>query len=299
MLIRPWVDGDAGAVTALLDTAADPLWAAQGHRLHGPDRDGARRRRTLIATEADRVVGAVTVARNEIHPGRLSCGVEVAAGHRRRGIGRALIQAALATRPDPLPLVGKVRVRDASAMALGRAVGASTYQRCPDPTVDPTDNRLAQWIHAQAAPSDVDVRGLAGEAPDVLARAFADLYLWVHERWSRVGSRAALAQIAAATVAEADLGLSAGGWAEGRLAAVVFAFDDGESIQLVAETLRRDTPDGIALLAATVAATLDRARSRSIGAVSFDGHDDDPHLAPVLASLPIVSADPLLLLEIG
>ncbi|MDQ1743866.1 MAG: hypothetical protein QOE23_2205 [Pseudonocardiales bacterium] len=60
MRLRPWTAADEAPVTALLAPDSDPLWAAQGHLLHGADRDGERWRRTLVAREGNRVVAAGT-----------------------------------------------------------------------------------------------------------------------------------------------------------------------------------------------------------------------------------------------
>lgn len=50
--IRPWRDGDEAGMAGLLDDRPDPVWAAQAHRLHGPDRAAPRWRRTLVAGTA-------------------------------------------------------------------------------------------------------------------------------------------------------------------------------------------------------------------------------------------------------
>lgn len=291
LTIRPWRAGDA--VDALLDADADPLWVAQGHALHGPDVDGVgpggvRRRRTLVAHLGTDLVGAATVATNAIHAGRLSCAVEVAAPHRRRGIGRALLAA---VRPQPLPLAGKVRPGSA-AHAFVAAAGGSAYQHCPGVQADAQDPALRRWCAAAPA-------GQLGPLAGALAEAWVEQYLWVHEDWSPVSSTAALRDLADGPVGEIDPELSTGAWVDGRLAATVWAFSDGaDGLVVVAETQRRDEPGGTRLLTAALARSLTRAAAAGRRTVEFDGHDTDPHLAPLLATLPRTGANPLLLVEL-
>lgn len=107
--VRPWSDGDAAEVAALLASDATPVWINQGHALHGPAwREGRRRRPTWVAEGAGHLVGAVTVATNRVHDGRLLCAVEVAEPHRRRGVGRELLRQAHHGAPDSRPLAAKV-----------------------------------------------------------------------------------------------------------------------------------------------------------------------------------------------
>lgn len=295
MRIREWTDADGRAIDVLLDPEPDPLWAGQGHRLHGAPREGERWRRTWVAEAGDALVGAVTLGRNYVHPGRYSCAVEVAPARRRQGLGRRLVEFARNQRPERRPLAGKVRERDEAGGALIAALGGRRYQRSPCPVVRPGDAAVRDWCAAHAGA----VRRLTGTDPAELVRAFADLYRWQHADWSPVGSETALAAISTATVGELDHDLSTGVWRDGRLSAVAFAFRGATSLDCVAETTRRDEPHGVAVLAAAVAATLAAAAADGIGSVEFDGHDDDPHLAPLLATLPVSSSNPLLLVELA
>src|SRR4051794_27741925 len=113
MEVRPWQERDAAPVAALLEPGVDPVWAAQGHLLHGPARDGKRWRRTLVACHRGQVLAAGTLARNPVHAGRYACAVEVAAGWRRRGVATTLVRTLRELRPRPLPLAGKIRESDA------------------------------------------------------------------------------------------------------------------------------------------------------------------------------------------
>jgi GNAT superfamily N-acetyltransferase len=294
MRLRAWRPDDRAGVDALLDPDADPLWAQQSHQLHGEPRDGTRWRRTLVGEDHGELVGAVTVARNYVHPGRYSCPIEVAPAHRRRGLGRRLVAAARNLRPEPLPLAGKFRERDEEAGAFLAAIGGRVYQRAPCPVVRPADPAVAAWCAAQPG----GATDLGGVPPEQLATAFADVYRWQHAAWSPVGSESALAEVSAGIAADVDGRLSAALWRAGRLSAIALVFPSAGGLECVAETLHPDEPDGVAALAAAVAAMLRAAAAAGIAEIEFDGHDDDPHLPAVLGTLPVARTDPLLIAEI-
>lgn len=294
MELRPWTDSDAVPVAGLADPDDDPLWAAQGHRLHGPPREGERWRRTLVACDGSRVVGAGTIARNPVHAGRYAAAIEVAADRRRRRVATALLAALREVRPEPLPLAGKVRESDPAAWPFGLASGAEVYQRCPCPVLDLTAGDLAAW--RPEAPPATELTAMSRQQAAAL---FEEQYRWVHARWSPVSSSEWLRRISADTVAEAQLEASSCAWRHGRVVVAVFAFEEPDgSVSLVAETQRRAEPDGIALLGAALARSLTVLAGLGYRAVELDGHDDDPHLAPVLAGLPIAATNPLLLVEV-
>lgn len=284
-------------VAGLLAADADQLWATQGRALHGPDRPAPRWRRTWIACRGRQVVGAATLASNRIHPGRYSCAVEVAPAHRRTGIGRQLLETVRAQRPEPRPLAGKVYADDPAATALAAGGGATVYQRCPCPRLDLRNAEVRRWCTTRE--SQYEVTRPEAASHDQLVAAFAQQYTWVHEPWSPVGPPAALAEVATALVAEADLTQGAVAWAGGQPAALVLAFREPDStVDLVAETVRADQPDGHGLLTAAVARALRRAYDDGVTTVTFDGHDTDPHLAPLVRDLPATTTRPLLLMEL-
>jgi GNAT superfamily N-acetyltransferase len=293
MRTREWTDGDGPAVDALLDPEPDRLWAGQGHRLHGPPREGERWKRTWVGEQGDAVVGAITLGRNYVHPARYSCAVEVAPASRRNGLGRQLIEFARDHRAEPLPLAVKVRERDAAGRALSATFDSRLVARSPCPVVRPAD-AVPAWCAAHAGPA----RPMTGSDPHELVVAFSDLYRWQHEDWSPVRSEPALAEMSGAVLSELDHDLSAGVWRGDRLVAASFVFREAARLECVAETTRRDEPDGVELLAAAIAATLTAAEAAGIDSVEFDGHDADPHLAPLVATLPIASSNPLLLVEL-
>ena len=291
--VRPFRDGDAGRLDDLLDPGAERLWRGQGHRLHGPARDGQRWRRTVVAEDAGDVVGAASVAVNPVHPGRYNAAVEIAASRRRAGLGAALLTQLRRLRPEPLALSGKVREADSAASGFVRAAGGRTYQRCLCPTV--RLDAVAPWCAGRTVPR---VTVAPFSAADALIDAFADLYRWLHAPWSPVGGVDALREVARQVCVGADSALSRVAYLGGLPVALALAFRDGDRVEVVAETVAADTPDGADVLAAAIAATLAAARAAGVLEAEFDGHVDDPHLAPLIATMPLARTDPLLLVEL-
>lgn len=83
-----------------------------------------------------------------------------------------------------------------------------------------------------------------------------------------------------------------------RLAALVLAFAAGNHrLEVVTETQSRHEPHGHPLLAAAFARTLQAAAATGVTALELDGHVTDPHLHPLLQTVPIIATNPLLLVE--
>lgn len=70
------------------------------------------------------------------------------------------------------------------------------------------------------------------------------------------------------------------------------------TVTLVADTTGPDEPGGSAVVAATLAASLNSLADARVTATLLDGHDTDPFLGPVVRTLPPMRADPALLVEI-
>ena len=80
--VRDRTPADGPGIDALLDENPDPLWANQGHRMHGAPRECERWRRTWVAEENDAVVGAVTL----VAIGYIRIGIPAwSRSHRRSG----------------------------------------------------------------------------------------------------------------------------------------------------------------------------------------------------------------------
>ncbi|NNG35690.1 GNAT family N-acetyltransferase [Nakamurella aerolata] len=302
--IRPAEPADRHQLNAMLDSDPDPLWLAQGHRFHRfpgtTDPDPPAGSITMAAVEDGTVIGLGTARTNAVHPGRINTAIEVRPERRREGIGSALLRCLLDARhrlrAPRLPLSGKVRTGSGAA-GFAAANGARVYQHCPAPVGDPRSAAMACWF-ADRDDADAGAVSSLDELPDrLVAQYFRELYLWVHEDWSPADV-AALAAISDAAAAECDRRLSSLVRVGGRAAAVVFAFRTDTDLELVCETLRRDQPDGRRLLARGVARTLQVAAASGVTRVEFDGHTSDPHLAALLADIPLPERHPLDLVEI-
>ena len=151
------------------------------------------------------------------------------------------------------------------------------------------------------------VASLEALSSEQVADAFVEQYLWVHAAWSPVPPgppRRALAQVAASVAAEADRVVSSGTWWDGRLVAMALAFPAPHGWEVVAETVPEPAAagapagvDGVALLRPALAQTFAQTAERGGGLVELDGHADDPHLQPALATVPTAALRPLLLVQ--
>jgi GNAT superfamily N-acetyltransferase len=293
-----WSENDTAQLDSLLDTDVDPLWREQFHGLHGPDRDGAVWRRTRVAVDnRNTMIGCASLVRNLLHPGRLPCAIEVAPAWRRQGIGTALLETMKALRGGvSQPLSTKVRASNRTALAFLAGRGGVVYQTCPAVVIDALEPAVQSWANGLPATGCTDCAHVPSAQ---LEAAFRAQYLWIHRRWSPVDDRATLAAAATAEIEDLDRTLSTAAWQEGRLSAAVFAFRTPTHVEVVAETVDEAEPDGERLLAQAVAFTL-RAirRDDRCRLVAFDGHVSDPHLQPVLRSIPTLTTNPLHLIEI-
>lgn len=294
--LRAYTAEDQTYVDALLDADADPLFADQLHTLHGPDRDGDRWRRTLLAVSAEgAVLGAGTVARNRVHPKRLSAVVEVAAAHRRQGIGSALLTAARSLRP--LPLAGKVFEDDVRGLSFARGHGGVSYARCPGLSFSAPYDELTRWARAQPIPSACRVGSIARSGQ--LLDAWSQLYVSIHADWSPTAEDAVLGDVFGDIVDDIDGDLSTGVWLGDRLVAVSFVLAESPtSATIVAETMTRDQVGGGELLGAALVRCFQQVAGPRFTEILLDGHDADPNLAPITAELPASTRRPLLLIEL-
>ncbi len=147
---------------------------------HGPDGAGACWRRTLVAERSGVPAGVVTVLAPRWHAGRLWIGLEVGPGHRRHGVGTALLRAAreLSSR-DGRPLRGRVFAGSAGAR-FAAAHGFRVIQRSRTFRLSgPAPGATAAGLTIDDAP-----------APDRVATAFRDFYLQSHH-WDPPGDMTA------------------------------------------------------------------------------------------------------------
>lgn len=220
----------------------------------------------------------------------------MAAGSRRHGLARTLVEQARLDTPEPLPLAGKLRPSDPAGYALLRSFGGRAYQRCPGLCPDPTAAEVRSWAACNAsAPGAAPLSDLP---PAEWAELWVRQYLWVHHDWSPAAEQP-LRELAVDLVTEADPELSTITVRGSRVVAVCWVFDapDG-SVEVVAETTERQVPDGVAAVAAGVARSLSLSAERGVRRAEIDGHVSDPHLAAVLDTFPPVPREPLDLVEI-
>jgi GNAT superfamily N-acetyltransferase len=292
---RPYREGDAVGVAALLEDSAPLTYRSKLHVLHGPGRDEPSRWRTRVAVGPDdEIRGAVTAAHHSVHRGQYVLALTVAPAHRRRGLGRELVAEGLRMRTEPLPMTTQFLGSDEAGAALVRAVGGEIVQTTPRFVADPAVMR--GWADAQSIPPGVTVGDLTAVPAAELAVAHRDLYLWQHEDWCAPPIwLPAVTAHAEAAVAVTRPELSSGARVGDRLAAFAIVIDEpGGGLMLISETVRRAEPDGIALVAAVVSDALRRLADAGVREVEFDGHVTDPHLHPVTQTFPPgLRTDPL------
>jgi hypothetical protein len=102
-----------------------------------------------------------------------------------------------------------------------------------------------------------------------------------------------------AVVGGADVELSVYATRDREPCATAWAYPEPTgTVTVVAETTHRDEPDAVGVLAATLAACVRNLAAAGITDVLVDGHDTDPHLVPVVATMPPCPRTPLLLVEV-
>ncbi|MDN5725964.1 MAG: GNAT family N-acetyltransferase, partial [Propionibacteriales bacterium] len=297
MRIRVWQADDLPLAEAVLDPEPDSYWMMQRAGTHGIAVRQDRFAITLVAEDETGLLGCATMYENLFHPGHWPSTVEVVPGRRREGIGSALASALAEHCPADRTLTVKVRDTYVAGIGFATALGATPYQRCPVPTIDPSDVRVRRWARVQGIPSGARVTATAQLDPAEVLEAMITQYAWQHAAWSPMGGRELLTELWRSTLTEADDQLSSAAVRQGQIVALLPVFCAGASVEGLGETTHRDSADGAATFAACLARTLIEADRAGIGPIEFDGHDDDPHGAPVINQLPWASSDPCTLLQ--
>jgi GNAT superfamily N-acetyltransferase len=291
MLIRPYAQPDGVGLHGWLpDPPRNPFI------IHGPDRatEDGRWSRTLVAEVAGEIVGAATLVEHRVHRQRYPCTVDVRSTVRRRGIGSELIRGLREVRPDNRALDARVRTDDERGYGFCRAVGFVPYVECPLWRLDlapPVVDVLAD----HAVRSGVEWRSLADASDSTILDMWVDVYEWIHADWSPIHSRDIARTVLMEGLPAVDRAASTVAIRAGRPVALALVV---ESV-VIAETIRRDEPDGHGLVAGAVASALRTVADRGVSAVIFDGHAVDPHLPAVLTGLPTTSNGRLLFMELS
>ncbi len=226
--------------------------------------------------------------------------VEIAVdpGHRRQGIGRALFTELLQIRQQPYPMMAKAMASRPERLAFALALGFHVLMTCPSPQVDPTTPEAQEWIMRQRAPAGTRLVSASDVSDTALTDAWTDQYEWVHESWSPITSREAVARAFVeqslprldrthSILAVEGQEIVASGF-------VSLEVWDGRNFAIV-YTTQPTHPAGGRLVGAVAAALLQRLAQSEVRLVEFEGHVVDPHIS-VITSIPRVSTDPLSIL---
>lgn len=266
------------------DIAAAPDWL-KGADLR-PDRWRNESTRAVAGLEGSDLVAVGRIYTSRVHVGRYWTEVAVAPEVRRRGYGRQIVGHLAGLRSEPKPLCTRGHISSEAAL-FARSLGARPYQTCPPQhVVTASATRLA----ASGLPT---LRGSAVGSGE-LQRAWTDIYAWVHASWSPVapGFEAPLLDGFAD-----DLDLThTRVVADPRIRAAAFVFHDSPNPVVVAECRTPAEPSGLDLLRSCVRDSLLSLAAADAEAVTFDGHDSDPHFRPLLNELP-ATGEPFQLLE--
>ena len=163
---------------------------AQARRVFGPPVDGSEWRFTIVAEREGEPVGAAVAFSPRWHGLRVWVSVEVAANHRRCGIGTTLLEAVRERcRADGRPLRGKVFAESPASRFAARQ-GFKVLQR-------------SRTFRVETAPVPASNDFVVEEAlePALAAAAFRDFYLSSHD-WDPPGPMT-VADITQTHIAEA------------------------------------------------------------------------------------------------
>ena len=275
--------------------------------IHGPSHDGGWGpspadgwQRTLVAEDADGVVGMGTMLLSNVHRNSYYCEVQVEPEARRSGVGRTLFEALIESTPAAYPVLTRAMTSQSGRVAFAEAMGFDVLMRCPSPQLHPGAAATRNWIQQNPVPTGVSVVPAGERSYEEFLDAWAELYVWIHEDWSPTVDRCRVrALFAAAGMADVDFELSQVAILDDRIVALACVLPDQWDNRsfLVTETVSRRLPGGIPILGATIAAALRACSARGINLVEFDGHVVDPHYYPLARTFPISGSDPLLVLR--
>ncbi len=184
---RPWRDGDDLALNEIWGDA-DSAAAGQFRAALAPGQDAKPWRRTIVAEDQGIPVAAGVVYSTTLHPQRLWAYVEVAADHRRAGLG-ATLATMLRREADgavAAGLVGTTALRTkvapgTSGAGFAEAMGLAVLQRNRVVEVGPGALKLPVFGSGTEAEATARVQDLATgsvELTDVVGRYYEAVNRW-------------------------------------------------------------------------------------------------------------------------
>lgn len=285
--IRPATDADVESCSETFPFAKPDEWRVDAH--------------SRVAVVDGDVVGWGIRTPNMAHATRDVVILEVAAEHRRQGIGTALLRHLQALRQVPLSakmtVLDTPRTQDIATNGFLAAMGVHVCQRCPLVSI-PTDTADTRDWCAQHALTTQDDPG--EDAPELVCcidisddeyvAAMTDMYLWLHASWSPVSSAEVIANVAKAWRQESQVKHCYAVRRAGAITAIVDLFSAPlltETPQpiLVGEAVDATLPTARADVAACLAAVLASLSDNDSSAMA-DVHVTDPNMWPLVASIP-------------
>jgi GNAT superfamily N-acetyltransferase len=264
--------------------------------IHGPDRDGDRLRRTVVAELDDHIVGCGTVVLSASLRDLYFCEIDVLEDHRRRGIGSAIFEELCArTAHRPFPIATRAMASQPVRRVFAESLGYDVMVHCPEPQADPGAPAWRAWIEAQAVPVGCRIVGVHEVDQGTFNATWFDYYRWAHEPWAptyepdRLATampdfRSTLDPATSVLILDGD-------------AIVAMSLVGGEPLwgrrMILCEASRPDQPGGALLVRAAAARSLERLGHRGIRLAEFEGHSTDPHIPGLFASFPPHRSDPM------
>lgn len=176
--------------------------------------------------------------------------------------------------------------------------GASAYQVVPPSLIDLTAEANLAWAR-RPLPADVEVDDLRALGDATLLELWVGFYVRIHEAWSPVGDPDVVREVFAPMIDEGlDRGRSVLVRRAGMPSAHGFVFAAGAGWLVCCEAVDprgAEAREDVGTCLRAVAAGLMESGGREL---LVDGHESDPHLYPVLRTVPHVTGPGLHLLRL-
>lgn len=264
-----------------------------------PDEDGPHWRRTRVAVADEQIVGIARIALSATTDSYF-CEIDVLPDHRRQGIGTQLYAAVHQLSDPRFPVLARAMDSFPLRRLFAESLGCSVAVHCPSPWIDPPSPQARSWVAEQQLPEGHRTTVVDDQPSDAVKDAWVASCSWAYQtfgtvhpdrlpqEWDRY-SKGIDPTVSTVTLDRGD---------------TIVAFSlvspdawDGRTF-VVAETVRRDQPDGSRLLGATVAASISALAERGTRRVQLEGHSTDPHIPDVMRSLPPAGSDPMDILRL-